>query len=164
MCNVYDIEDITEDKKEFVIDSDAKADWAISIIKQEQAEQERLINSIDEQIEILQAKRERILDNDKCRFLKGKLNQYFESITDGKKELKTCIKYKLANGELVYKKPQVKYERDNDKILAWLSDNNKYEYIKTNPSVDWSELTKTEFFKDIDGITEIMTEAKFEVK
>lgn len=165
MCNVYDIEDITEDKKEFVIDSDIKAEWAIKIIKQEQAEQERLINIIDEEIEILKAKRERIADNNKTSFLQGKLAQYFESIAkENKKDLKTCIKYKLASGELVYKKPQVKYERDNDKIISWLTENNKFEYIKTNPSVDWSELTKTEFFKDIDGITEIMTEAKFEVK
>lgn len=164
MYNVYDIEDITEDKQEFVIDSDSKADWALSIIKQEQDEQNRLLASIDEQIEILKAKRERIADNDKCRFLKGKLNEYFESLTDGKREMKTCIKYKLANGELVYKKPQIQYERDNDKIITWLSEHNKFEYIKTNPTVDWKELSKTEFFRDIDGITEVTTEAKFEVK
>ena len=164
MYNVYDIEDITEDKQEFVIDSDSKADWALSIIKQEQDEQQRLLNSIDEQIEILKAKRERIADNDKCRFLKGKLNEYFESISEGKRELKSCIKYKLANGELVYKKPVINYERDNDKIIAWLTEHNKFEYIKTNPTVDRQELKNTEFFKDIDGIKEVTTEPKFEVK
>ena len=164
MCNVYEIDDITDEKKEFVIDSDAKADWALSIIKQEQDEQQRLLNSIDEQIEILKAKRERIADNDKCRFLKGKLNEYFESISEGKRELKSCIKYKLANGELVYKKPVINYERDNDKIIAWLTEHNKFEYIKTNPTVDWQELKNTEFFKDIDGIKEVTTEPKFEVK
>lgn len=165
MCNVYDIEDITEDKKEFVIDSDTKAEWAINIIKQEQAEQERLVNIIDEEIAILQAKRERILDSNKTAFLKGKLAQYFESIAEeNKKQLKTCIKYKLPSGDLVFTKPQIKYERDNDKIISWLTDHNKYEYIKTNPTVDWAELKNTEFFKEIDGITEIQTEAKFEIK
>lgn len=164
MYNVYDIEDITEDKQEFVIDSDSKADWALSIIKQEQDEQQRLLNSIDEQIEILKAKRERIAENDKCRFLKGKLNEYFESIQDGKREMKTCIKYKLANGELVYTKPKTNYERDNDKIITWLSEHNKFEFIKTNPTIDWKELCKTDFFSEIDGITEVTTEAKFEVK
>ena len=164
MYNVYEIDDITDEKKEFVIDSDIKADWALSIIKQEQDEQQRLLNSIDEQIEILKAKRERIADNDKCRFLKGKLNEYFESISEGKRELKSCIKYKLANGELVYKKPVINYERDNDKIIAWLTEHNKFEYIKTNPTVDWQELKNTEFFKEIDGIKEVTTEPKFEVK
>lgn len=164
MYNVYDIEDITEEKKEFVIDSDSKADWALSIIKQEQDEQQRLLNSIDEQIEILKAKRERIAENDKCRFLKGKLNEYFDSIQDGKREMKTCIKYKLANGELVYTKPKTSYERDNDKIITWLSEHNKFEFIKTNPTIDWKELCKTDFFSEIDGITEVTTQAKFEVK
>lgn len=164
MYNVYDIEDITDDKQEFVIDSDSKADWALSIIKQEQDEQNRLLASIDEQIEILKAKRERIADNDKCRFLKSKLNQYFESLTDGKREMKTCIKYKLANGELVYKKPQVSYERDDDKIISYLTAHNLFQYIKTNPSVDWTELKKTDFFHLIDGVTEVQTEAKFEVR
>lgn len=164
MYNVYDIEDITEEKKEFVIDSDSKADWALSIIKQEQDEQQRLLNSIDEQIEILKAKRERIAENDKCRFLKGKLNEYFESIQDGKREMKTCIKYKLANGELVYTKPKTGYKRDDDKIITWLSEHNKFEFIKTNPTIDWKELCKTDFFSEIDGITEVTTQAKFEVK
>lgn len=165
MYNVYDIEDITEEKKEFVIDSDAKAEWAINIIKQEQKEQERLVNIIDEEIAILEAKRQKILDNSKTSFLKGKLAQYFESIAaENKKELKTCIKYKLPSGDLVFTKPQPKYERDNDKIISWLTKHNKFEYINTNPTVNWSELKNTEFFKDIDGITEIMSEAKFEVK
>ena len=85
---MYDIEDITEEKQEFVIDSDVKADWAIKIIKQEQAEQERLVNIIDEEIEILKAKRERIADNSKTAFLQGKLAQYFESIAaENKKDL-----------------------------------------------------------------------------
>ena len=164
MCNVFELEDITDEKKEFVIDSDSKADWALSIIKQEQQEQERLVASIDEQIEILQAKKERILDNDKCRFLKGKLNQYFESLTDGKKELKTCIKYKLANGELVFKKSQINYERDNDAILKWLNEHDKYDYIKVTHSVDWASLKDADFFNEIDGITEVQTEPSFDIK
>lgn len=164
MCNVYDIEDITDEKKEFVIDSDAKADWALSIIKQEQDEQQRLLNSIDEQIELLKAKRERIAENDKCRFLKGKLNAYFEAVQEGKKELKTCIKYKLANGELVFKKSQINYERDNDAILKWLNDHDKYDYIKVTHSVDWASLKDADFFNEVEGITEVQTEPSFEVK
>lgn len=162
---IYDIDDISEDKKVFTIDSDTKADWAINIIKKEQAEQERLVNIIDEEIEILKNKRERILNSTKTNFLKSLLFQYFESIAeDDKKQLKTCTKYKLPNGELVFKKPTVTYERDNDKIMNWLSSHNKFEYIKTNPSIDWSALKDAVFFNEVEGITEIQTEAKFEVK
>ena len=163
---VYDLDDICqeEEKQHFVILNDKTADWACKIIKQEQAEVERLSNTIDEEIEILKAKKERLqqqLEN-KIGFLKGKLANYFETVE--KKELKTCFKYKLPSADLVFVKPAIQYERDNDKILSWLTEHSKYEYIKTNPTVDWAELKKTEFFNDVDGITEIQTPARFEVK
>lgn len=161
---MYDLEDIVEEKQEFTIDSDAKADWACKIIKQEEAEVERLTATIDEEIEMLKAKKDRLQEQliGKTSFLKGKLAQYFETVE--KKELKTCFKYKLPSADLVFVKPSIQYERDNDKILSWLTEHNKFDYIKTNPSIDWAELKKTEFFKDIDGITEIQTPARFEVK
>lgn len=162
---MFDIEDVAEEQqKEFTIDTDVKADWACRIIKQEEAEKNRLQKVIDEEIEILQAKKEKLENQyiNNTGFLRGKLADYFETVE--KKELKTCFKYKLPNAELVFTKPSVKYERDNDKILNWLSENNKFEYIKTNPSVDWAELKKTDFFTQIDGVTTVQTEAKFEVK
>ena len=80
---MYDIEDITDNEnQEFVVDSDSKADWCCKIIKQEQAEVERLCTTIDEEIEILKAKKERLqqqLEN-KIGFLKGKLANYFETV------------------------------------------------------------------------------------
>ena len=70
----------------------------------------------------------------------------------------------MPSGDLVFVKPSVKYERDDAKIIDWLTNNNKMDYIKVTPSVDWAELKKTVFFKDVDGITEIPTEARFEVR
>ena len=162
---MYDLEDITDnERQEFVVDSDSKADWCCKIIKQEESEIERLTATIDEEIEILKAKKERLQQQlvNKTAFLKGKLAEYFETVE--KKELKTCFKYKLPSADLVFMKPSIKYERDNDKIISWLTEHNKFEYIKTNPTVDWQELKNTTFFKDVDGITEVMTEARFEVK
>lgn len=161
---MYELEDITNEKQEFIVDSDSKADWCVNIIKQEEAEFERLFNTIDEEIEMLKNKKERLKEQlqHKTSFLKGKLIEYFDTVE--KKELKTCLKYKLPSADLVYVKPSIQYERDNEKIMSWLTEHNKLEYIKTNPSVDWAELKKTTFFKDIDGVTEIQTPARFEVK
>ena len=159
---IYQIEDITEENQEFVIDSDCKAEWAINIIKQEQAEQNRLLNVIDEEILRLKAKRDAIAENDKTRFLRGKLFEYFSTVQA--KDMKTCQKYKLPSGELVFKKPQKKYERDDNAILEWLNNHDKYDYIKVTHSVDWSALKDADFFPQVEGITETMTEAKFEVK
>ena len=160
---LYNLVDIQEENKEFIIDSDSKADWAVKIIKQEQAETQRLINTIDEEIMMLNEKKKYLAEQNesKTSYLKNKLAEYFKSVET--KELKTCFKYKLPSADLVYMKPAVRYERDNDKILTWLSEHNKFEYIKTNPTIDWQELKKTTFFKDIDGITEVLTEAEFKI-
>lgn len=164
---MFELEDIVQDdeqKQEFTINDDLKADWACKIIKQEKAEAERLSKVIDEEIEILKNKKEKLEQSylNNTAWLRGKLADYFETVE--KRELKTCLKYKLPTAELVFNKPQIKYERDNEKILNWLSANNKFEFIKTNPSVDWAELKKQDFFNQVDGITEIKTEASFEVK
>ena len=162
---IYELEDICkeEEKEKFAIRDDGTANWAISCIKEEEKEFERLCNGIDEQITMLKNKKDQLEKqlNNKTSFLKGKLAEYFDIVE--KKEFKTCYKYKLANGELVFMKPAVRYERDNAKILDWLTAHNKYEFIKTNPSVDWAELKKTDFFRDIDGITEVQTEAEFKI-
>ena len=161
---MYDLEDIQDEKQEFTINTDAKADWAVKIIQKEKAEVERLTKAIDDEIEMLKLKRQRIADNldNKIGFLQSKLFNYFKTVQS--KELKTCYKYKLPSGELVYNKETVKYERDDDKIIQWLTDNNKMEYIKVKPSVDWAELKKTVFFEDVDGITKLQVPMQFVVK
>lgn len=161
---MYDLEDIAEEKQEFVIDTDTKADWALKIIQQENKEVERLCKTIDEEIEMLKLKKQRITDSldNKTGFLQGKLFEYFDTIQP--RELASCYKYKLPSGELVYKKPTVKYERDDEKILDWLANNGKSDYIKHTLSVDWAELKKTDFVNQVDGITEVQVPARFEVK
>lgn len=169
MNEIYDLEDIyTEEveqgKEPFRVLDDKTADWCIKIIKQEEAETERLIDTINQEIDILKAKKERLQNQlqSKTGFLKGKLAEYFDIVE--KKELKTQLKYTLPSGSLVFVKPSISYERDNEKILNWLTENNKYEYIKTNPSVDWSSLKANEDITKIDGVTPVEQPAKFEVR
>ena len=157
---IYDIEEM----QEFVINTDAKADWALKTINKERQEVERLSKAIDDEIEMLKLKKQKIIDSldSKTGFLQGKLFDYFRTVES--KELKTCYKYKLPSGELVYNKETVRYERDDDKIIDWLTKNNKMEYIKVKPSVDWAELKKTDFVEEIDGITKLQVPMVFVVK
>lgn len=161
---MYDLEDITEEKQEFVIDTDTKADWALKIIQKERQEVARLTKTIDEEIEMLKLKKQRIVDglDNKIGFLQSKLFDYFKIITP--KESKTCYKYKLPSGELVYNKETIKYERDDEKIIQWLTDHNHMDYIKIKPSIDWAELKKTEFVDEIDGVKQVKVPRRFEVK
>lgn len=160
----YEIEDITNEKEPFRVDCDSKADWCVKIIKQEEAETERLIDTINQEIDILKVKKERLQSQlqSKTGFLKGKLAEYFDTVE--KKELKTQLKYTLPSGSLVFVKSTIRYDRDNEKILNWLTENNKYEYIKTNPTVDWAELKKNEDITKIDGVTPVEQPARFEVR
>lgn len=161
---MYELEDVIEEKQEFVIDTDLKADWALKIIHKERQEVERLCKTIDEEIEMLKLKKQKIADSldNKIGFLQGKLFEYFRTVES--KELKTCYKYKLPSGELVYNKEAVKYERNDEKIIQWLTDHNYMDYIKVKPSVDWAELKKTEFVDEIDGVTKLNVPMRFEVK
>lgn len=159
---IYDFD--TEPDNDFKITNDSSAEWAIKKIKYDEANNERLIACIDEEIEQLKAKKEEIKNRNNTAFLKGKLCEYFESVKDNAKETKTQFKYELPSGNLIFKKPQKNYERDDDKIISYLTAHNLFQYIKTNPTVDWAELKKTDFFHLIDGVTEVETEAKFEVK
>lgn len=163
---MYELEDICseEQKEEFRISDDKTADWALKIIQKERQEVERLCKTIDEEIEMLKLKKQRIADSldNKIGFLQGKLFEYFRTVES--KELKSCYKYKLPSGELVYNKETVKYERDDDKIIQWLTDHNYMDYIKVKPTVDWQELKKTNFVDEIDGVTKLNVPMTFVVK
>lgn len=163
---IYELEDICkeEEKEEFTIQDDGTANWAISCIKEEEKEFERLCNGIDEQIEMLKNKKEQLQNqlNNKTSFLKGKLAEYFDGVD--KKELKLSYKYKLAAGELVLVKPTVKYEHNDEQILQYLRDNDKFEYIQVEHKLKWQELKKNEDITKIDGVTAIPVEARFEVR
>ena len=163
---MYELEDICseEQKEEFRISDDKTADWALKIIQKERQEVERLCKTIDEEIEMLKLKKQKIADSldNKIGFLQGKLFEYFRTVES--KELKTCYKYKLPSGELVYNKEAVKYERDDEKIIQWLTDHNYMDYIKVKPTVDWQELKKTNFVDEIDGVTKLNVPMTFTVK
>lgn len=163
---MYELEDICseEQKENFSITNDKLADWALKIIQKERQEVERLCKTIDEEIEMLKLKKQRIADSldNKIGFLQGKLFEYFRTVES--KELKTCYKYKLPSGELVYNKEAVKYERNDEKIIQWLTDHNYMDYIKVKPSVDWAELKKTSFVDEIDGVTKLNVPMTFVVK
>ena len=166
MNTIYELDDICseEQKEEFKILDDRTADWALKIIQKERQEVERLTKTIDEEIEMLKLKKQRIQDSldNKIGFLQGKLFEYFQTVD--KKDLKTQFKYRLPSGDLILNKTKYKYERDDEKIVQWLIDNKKDEFIKMSASVDWAELKKTDFVDEIDGVTKLEIPMNFEVK
>ena len=123
----------------FVIDDDKKADWAVMQIKEAECERDRLIELANSQIEDLKLKIGEITD--KCSrdtaYLKGQLAEYFATVPQ--KETKTQRTYKLLSGTLVLKKPSIKINHDDEKLIEWLSET---EYVETKKSLKWGEYKK----------------------
>lgn len=120
------------------------ANWAVRKIKEEEADTERLITIAKNEISRYSEKimeLEARLEN-RTGFLKGKLREYFESISEGKKETKTQVSYELLDGKLVYKKPQYKMIPDKEKLIALCEANNMPEFIKTKKEFDWAAYKK----------------------
>lgn len=153
--NDYTIDDVQRDwdefhsdenkneanSKDFEIDNDTKAEWAIRKIKEAQDEHDRIAALIDAEEERLKERREKIakkLDSDTA-YLKYLLYSYMGMVKC--KETKTQKSYQLLSGKIIFKSGGIDYQRDEEKLLDWTR-LNKPEYIKVKSSVDWAGLKK----------------------
>ena len=158
----------------FIIDDDSKAEWALSKISHSKKESDRYIQTCQDMIEKYKAKIEESKQNyeNKNRYLKTQLQGYFNSLHDEfKKQTKTQVSYKLPSGTLKFKKPSLKVEKDNNKLLQWLKDNDYNDFIKIEETPKWGEFkkqvninedgVKTKDNKQVDGINIFESESEF---
>lgn len=130
------------ENSQFVIDNDEKAEWALAKIREEQAEALRIMNVCKSMIlhyEQEYKKAEEDLEK-KTAYLKGQLEQYFDTIKPRK--TKTQEVYKLPSGKLRRKYPSPQFKRDNDKLIEWLENSNMNNYVQVKKSPKWGELKK----------------------
>lgn len=127
------------EERNFTIENDRSADWAIKTIAEAEAERDRLIDLANEQINEL---KERINElKEKCdrdtAYLKSCLYEYFVKVPH--KNTKTQETYKLLSGSLVFKKPSQKISHDDEKLIEYLDGT---EFVETKKSLNWSEYKK----------------------
>lgn len=123
----------------FKIDNDKIADWAITQIHEVENERDRLITLAEEQITDLKDRIEELktkCDNDTA-YLRSCLEMYFNTVPT--KETKTQKSYKLLSGTLVFKKPSVKINHDDEKLLDFLDGT---EFVEIKKSLKWGEYKK----------------------
>lgn len=165
-------DEVEEQEQEvFKVDSDSKAEWAVTKIREKEAEFKRIKALCDEMIDQY---RQRVLDAEKALhrdtdWFKSQLRNYFDSVPH--KVTKTQESYALGLGKLVLKK-KVDIEKDSEKLLEWVQANAQ-DYIEVKNSVKWGEFKKTLvqdggkwITKDgeiVDGVTSVESE-RFEVK
>ena len=145
----------------FVIDSDQKANWAIKKIKEYEEERDRLLAIVEAERKDLQEKEDRI--NTKCStdtgYLRLLLMNYFGTVPH--KQTKTQESYKLLDGSLVFKKPQVKIVKGTDEawdtaLLGYLEESQP-ELIETIKKPAWGEFKKNLVIGEDGSVTDMST-------
>lgn len=140
----------------FYLKDDAKAEWAILKLQQENAELNRIelicSNMKSYYDNVLKQAREK--HERKTEFLEQQLERYFTYLQDNKlvKSTKTTDSYQLPSATLKLKQQSPELERDEDKLLAWCKENGA-EFIKVKESVNWADLKKNLTIKDGKAIT-----------
>lgn len=120
----------------FVVDSDAKAAWAMRKIKEARDDRDRFVNwykakikEIEEQTDFNTALLERMLA------------EYFASVPH--KKTKTQESYSLPGGKLVMKKQQPEFKRKDDVVIEWLKANDGKQFVKVKEELDWAGFKAT---------------------
>ena len=150
----------------FVIDTDAKANWALQKIAEARADRDTWVKWYEEKIEEIKAQTDFNTMN-----LERMLAEYFATVPH--KKTKTQESYPLKNGKLVLKKQNPEFKRDDKTVIEWLKQNNKG-FVKVSESLDWAGLKAatavfngsvvTEDGEIIPGIEVIEREEKFTVE
>ena len=120
----------------FRIDNDNKADWALRVIRDNNAERDRIIEIAKAQIEELKAQIEEIITS----YLKNLLAEYIMSVP--RKETKTQEMYQLLTGKLIVKKASQKMVPNDEALVKYLELEKLPELIKTVYKPDWAEFKK----------------------
>lgn len=159
------------------IKDDLQADWAIEKIKAlkaEYARKEKVAQAKIRQIQDWLEQQKRQADSS-IAFFESKLREYFETLDEkALKKSKTQLSYSLPAGKLILKQQQPKYVVDNEKLLEWLKQSGKTQYIRIKEEPDWASLKKSttvivdrivdENGEIVDGVKVIEQAPKFVVK
>lgn len=124
------------ENESFVIDTDAKAEWALQKIRETRADRDRFVKWYTEKIAEIKAQ---------CDFdtmnLERMLREYFETVPH--RETKTQSVYNLPSGKLYVKKQNPEYKRDDAVVIDWAKQTGNNHLVKVEESLDWKELKST---------------------
>ena len=168
-----------EEPKAYEIRDDIEAERALQKIDEINAREQRIVETSRKWIKYYE---DVIQDyTDKCSrerdYYLGPLRAYFEGLgPKAKRRGKTQETYDLPSGVLRLKYPAPKYVRDDERLLAWLKEQGKEEYIKTKvtETPDWASLKLTTTIHDgqvvnddgqvVEGVKAEEQPPKFEVE
>lgn len=117
----------------FVIDTDAKAGWALDKIREARADRDRWVKWYEDKIKEITEQ-----TDFNTLTLERMLAEYFASVPH--KKTKTQESYALPGGKLVMKTQNPEYKRDDKAVIDWLKANGQQQFVKTKEELDWAGL------------------------
>lgn len=151
----------------FVIDTDAKAQWALDKIREARTDRDAWVKWYTDKISEIEAQTDFNTMN-----LERMLAEYFATVPH--KKTKTQESYPLKGGKLVLKTQNPEYKREDATVIDWLKKNKMTEFVKVKEELDWAGLKGattalngnivTEDGEIIPGVSVIERDAKFVVE
>lgn len=130
----YELDEELMENQETPMLDDMDAEFMLTMIRQADAEYQKMEAWYTHMIENAKAKRDRTV-----AWAENNLRAYFESVPV--KVTKTQKSYELPSGKLVLKHQEPKYETNDEDLVPWLKAN-RPELIKIKESSDWTNLKK----------------------
>lgn len=163
-------EESEEQRGNWEITDDQKAEWAMKKIQEAKVDRDRWVAFYKEQMNKAKEQYDENVAN-----LKFMLQRYFagRSIEGFTRTTRTQESYSLPSGKLVMKKQQAEHELDYNVLIPWL-EKNAPQFVVVEKSVAWGELKKnvvdngevcvTEDGEIVPGIRVIPRDDKFTVE
>ena len=117
----------------FVIDTDAKAGWALQKIKEARADRDAWVAWYQQKIKEITEQTDFNTMN-----LERMLAEYFATVPH--KKTKTQESYSLPGGKLVMKLQNPEYKKDEKAAVAWLKENGFGQFVKVKEELSWADL------------------------
>ena len=156
-----------ETSEGYVIDTDAKAQWALDKIREARADRDAWVKWYEDKIAEIKAQTDFNTMN-----LERMLAEYFTTVPH--KKTKTQESYPLKGGKLILKTQNPEYKRDDKAVIDWLKSNNMPQFVKVKEELAWADLKDaTDIFEGrivtedgeiVPGIEVIEREPKFVVE
>ena len=153
--------------EEFVIDTDAKAEWALKKIAEARSDRDAWVKWYEDKIAEIKAQTDFNTMN-----LERMLADYFATVPH--KKTKTQESYSLPGGKLVMKLQNPEFKRDDKTVIEWLKANQFTDFVKVEEKLSWADLKAataifeghivTEDGEIVPGVDVIEREPKFVVE
>lgn len=132
--------EVAENRDEFIIDDDEKAEWAINKIREAKEDISTWETHYANQLQKIKDEANRTIE-----IMEAKLFHYFQTVPH--KKAAKSESYRLKSGKLVLKRQEPEYEHNDDVLIPWL-EANMPELVKVKKSSDWSGLKERIAFLD----------------